>query len=186
MRHVTLTPTQRFILDFAPLALFFLAYRFGGLMAATATLMAATFASIAISYLSERRVAPAPLLSALLIGIFGGLTLVLDDPLFIKMKPTLLNTLFALVLLVGAYGFRRGLLKPLLEMALHMTDEGWRILSQRWGYFFLFLAVLNEVIWRSFSTDFWVSFKVFGMFTLTLAFAASQYPLMKRHELAGD
>ena len=109
----------------------------------------------------------------------------LDDPLFIKMKPTLLNTLFALVLLVGAYGFRRGLLKPLLEMALHMTDEGWRILSLRWGYFFLFLAVLNEVIWRSFSTDFWVSFKVFGMFTLTLAFAASQYTLMKRHEI-GD
>jgi intracellular septation protein len=178
----TLTHTQRMALDFAPLAVFFLSYRFGGLMVATLALIAATFLSLALSYFCERRVAPAPLLSALLIGIFGGLTLLLQDPLFIKMKPTILNALFALVLLTGAYGFRRGLLKPLLEMALTLTEEGWRILSLRWGYFFLFLAALNEIIWRNFSTDFWVGFKVFGMLTITLAFAVAQYPLIKRHE----
>ena len=186
MRRRILTHSQRLVLDLAPLAIFFLTYRFGGLMAATLAIVVASLASLMITYLCERRVAPAPLISALLITVFGGLTLVLDDSLFIKMKPTILNTLFALVLLVGAYGFGRGLLKPLLEMALNLSNEGWRILSRRWGFFFLFLALLNEVIWRNFSTDFWVSFKVFGMFTITLIFAACQYRLVKRFTVADD
>jgi intracellular septation protein len=180
MRRRILTHSQRLVLDLAPLAIFFLSYRFAGLMAATLAIILVSLVSLIITYLFERRVAPAPLISALLITIFGGLTLALDDALFIKMKPTILNTLFALVLLVGAYGFGRGLLKPLLEMALNLNDEGWRILSRRWGFFFLFLAFLNEVIWRNFSTDFWVSFKVFGMFTITLVFAVCQYRLVKQ------
>jgi intracellular septation protein len=186
MRRRILTHSQRLVLDLAPLAIFFLTYRFGGLMAATLAIIVTSLVSLSITYLCERRVAPAPLISALLITVFGGLTLALDDALFIKMKPTILNTLFALVLLMGAYGFGRGLLKPLLEMALNLSDEGWRILSLRWGFFFLFLAVLNELIWRNFSTDFWVSFKVFGMFTITLIFAACQYRLVKRFAVADD
>ena len=179
-----LSPNQRLLLDLAPLAAFFIAYRMGGLIWATGILVAATMLSLAITYLFEKRIAMAPLISGALVAVFGGLTIALNDELFIKMKPTLINSLFALVLLVGAYVFKRGMLKYILQMAFSITDEGWRVLSVRWGYFFLFLAVLNEIIWRNFSTDFWVSFKVFGMFTLTIAFAVSQFRLVKRYEVA--
>ncbi|MBN8544194.1 MAG: septation protein A [Alphaproteobacteria bacterium] len=182
----SLTASQRFILDLGPLAVFFIGYRFGDLMLATASLIFATLLSLAITYLVEKRVALAPLVSGSMVAVFGGLTLLLNDPLFIKMKPTLVNCLFALVLLVGAYGFKRGLLKYLLEMAFSITDEGWRVLSARWGFFFLFLALLNEMIWRNFSTDFWVSFKVFGMFTITILFAASQYKLVQRYAVKAE
>lgn len=186
MQPRSLTASQRFMLDLGPLAVFFLAYRLGDLMLATAALIMTTLMSLAITYLVERRVALAPLVSGTMVALFGGLTLLLNDELFIKMKPTLVNCLFAVVLLVGAYGFKRGLLKYLLEMAFQITDEGWRVLSARWGFFFLFLAALNEIIWRNFSTDFWVNFKVFGMFTITILFAASQYNLVKRYAASGD
>lgn len=177
-----LSPQQRLVLDLAPLGAFFIAYRMGGLIWATAILVVLTLVSLAITYAVERRIAMAPLASGALVAIFGGLTIALNDELFIKMKPTLINSLFALILLTGAYLFKRGLLKYLLQMAISLSDEGWRILSLRWGYFFLFLALLNEVIWRNSSTDFWVSFKVFGMFTLTLLFAASQWRLIQRYK----
>jgi intracellular septation protein len=182
MHHNTLSASQRLILDLAPLAAFFIAYRLYDLIWATGALIAATLISLAITYLREKRVAMAPLISGTLVAVFGGMTILLNDELFIKMKPTLVNSLFALVLLVGVYGFKRGLLKPLLQMAFTITDEGWRVLSLRWGYFFVFLAALNEIIWRNFSTDFWVSFKVFGMFTITILFAASQYRVLQRYK----
>lgn len=178
-----LPANAKLILDFAPLAAFFIAYKVSGVMAATAVLIAATVLALAIIYAVERKIAPAPLITGIVVALFGGLTLVLKDDAFIKLKPTFINLIFAGILLVGAYGFKRGLLKHILDVAIQMTDEGWMKLSKRWGFFFLFLAVLNEVIWRNFSTEFWVNFKVFGMFTLTIAFAMSQFRLIKRHSV---
>ncbi len=172
-------------LDFAPLAVFFIGYKLFGLMAATGLLVVATIASLAITYGVERKIAMAPLISGVLVAALGGLTILLDDERFIKIKPTLVNMGFALTLLIGVYGFRRGLLRHLLGMAFHLTDEGWMLLSRRWGFFFLFLAALNESIWRNFPTEFWVNFKVFGMFTLTVAFALSQSRMIEKYSAAG-
>ena len=172
---------KRTLLDLMPLAAFFIGYRLGDLMLATALIMGATLISLSIIYIVERKVALNPLISGVLVGIFGGFTLALNDELFIKMKPTIINCLFAAVLLGGVYLFKKGLLRHLLEMAMELKDEGWIKLSARWGFFFLFLAALNEVIWRNFSTDFWVNFKVFGMLTCTLLFTAAQIPLIKRY-----
>lgn len=171
----------KFWIDLAPLAAFFIGYRFGDLMLATALIIATTLACLTISYIIERKIALSPLISGILVAVFGGLTLALNDEYFIKIKPTIINLLFAVVLIGGVVIFKRGLLKFLLEAAFSLTDEGWRVLSLRWGMFFVFLAILNEIIWRNFSTDFWVSFKVFGMLTCTIAFTLSQIPLMKRY-----
>ena len=179
--HRSLSPTTRAILDFAPLAVFFLGYKLWGVMGATTLLVAATLVSLAVTYAVERKIAMAPLVSGLLVAGLGGLTILLKDERFIKIKPTLVNLGFALTLLIGAYGFRKGLLKHLLGVAFQLNDVGWIVLSRRWGYFFLFLAVLNECIWRNFSTEFWVNFKVFGMFTLTIIFALSQARLIEKY-----
>lgn len=170
----------RFFLDFSPLLGFFLAYRFAGLLAATAVLIVCTLVSLGVTYVQEKRIAAMPLISGIAVTLFGGLTLLLQDEYFIKIKPTLVNLLFASILLGGLY-FRKSMFKYVLGHAFQLTDEGWRRLSCRWGFFFVFLAVLNEVIWRNFSTDFWVNFKVFGMFTLTLVFTFAQLPLIKRY-----
>lgn len=174
-------PTVKFLLDIAPLGAFFVGYQLGDLFVATALIMVATAFSVAVSYLIERKLPLNPMLSGGLVMVFGGLTLALNDELFIKMKPTIVNLLFATILLVGVWGFKRGLLRYLLEMAFQLPDAAWRTLSRRWGLFFIFLAALNEVIWRFFSTDFWVNFKVFGMLTLTIAFTLAQIPFLKRH-----
>jgi intracellular septation protein len=170
----------RFALDMGPLLVFFLAYRFAGLMAATASLIAFTAISLAITYALEKRISPMPLVSGVAVAIFGGMTLWLNNDLFIKMKPTLVNLLFASILLGGVF-FKRPMLKYVLQSAVPLREEAWFILSKRWGLFFIFLAALNEVIWRNFSTDFWVNFKVFGMFSCTMLFMLSQVPLMKKH-----
>jgi len=170
----------RLALDFGPLFVFFLAYKAAGVLAATAALIACTLLSLAITYGKERRIAIMPLVSGVLVTILGGLTLFLHDDTFIKIKPTLVNLLFASVLLGGVV-IGRPVLKYLLDDALQMTDVGWRKLSLRWGIFFLFLAALNEIVWRHTSTDFWVNFKVFGMFGLSMLFTFSQIPLIKRY-----
>ena len=177
-----LSPSAKLALDFAPLLVFFVAFRLSGVMAATLALIAATLLSIGIVYVCEKKIALAPLISGVLVTVLGGLSVLLNDEIFIKMKPTLVNLLFALVLLTGAVIFKRGLLKHVLDIAFQLTDEGWRILSRRWGMFFLFLAGLNEFIWRSFSTSFWVDFKVFGMFSLTILFVLSQIPLVEKYK----
>lgn len=171
----------RLLLDMAPLAAFFIGYKFADLMTATLLIMVATAISLIVTYVLERKIAISPLISGVLVAVFGGLTLWLNDEQFIKLKPTIINLLLASVLLVGCYVFRRGMLKALLGMAISLTDEGWLKLSARWGWFFVFLAALNEIVWRSFSTDFWVSFKVFGMLSCTLAFTFCQIPLMKHY-----
>lgn len=174
---------MRLLLDIVPLAIFFIAYQMGGLMAATASLIVATGVSLAVTYLLYKKVALNPLISGLVVALFGGLTLALQDDVFIKMKPTLVNTLFAVILL-GGLAFGKSLLRYLLEVAIQLTDEGWRKLTFRWGIFFLFLAGVNEYIWRNYDEAFWVNFKVFGMLPLTMVFMLSQLPLIQKHMIA--
>jgi intracellular septation protein len=170
--------------DYGPLAIFFAAYVIEGLMAATAALIVATVLVLGLSMGLQRTVPKLPLITAGIVALFGGLTLALDDPAFIKMKPTIVQAIFALVLL-GGLAFGRALLKPVLGMAMPwtITDRGWRQLTLRWGVFFAAMAVLNEVVWRTQTTDFWVSFKVFGLLGLTLVFAMAQMPLMTREKV---
>lgn len=176
-----MNPTLKFFLDMAPLGAFFLGFKLGDLYLATALIMATTLIALAVHWFVERKLALNPLLTGGLVMVFGGLTLLLKDDTFIKMKPTIINLLFAVTLMAGALIWKKGLLSYLLEMAFHLSDEAWRVLSLRWGFFFLFLAVLNEMIWRSFSTEFWVNFKVFGMLTCTIVFSISQYGFIKKH-----
>ena len=176
-----LHPVVKLGLDFAPLLVFFVAFRLGGVMEATLALMVATVVSIAIIYLFERKVTLAPLISGVLVTVLGGLSIALNNEQFIKLKPTLVNLVFSATLLIGVYGFRKGLLRYILDIAFRLTEDGWIILSRRWGFFFAFLAGLNEFVWRNYPTDFWVNFKVFGMFTLTVIFAAAQVRLVSRY-----
>lgn len=176
-----LRPAHKNLLDLAPVMLFMAAWFIAGdMMLATALLMGATFVSLAVFYAVERRIALMPLVTGVMVGIFGGLTLFLHDELFIKVKPTIVNLIFATILLAG-WKWERHLLKYLLESAFKLDDAGWRGLSLRWGLFFVFLAAVNEVVWRNFSTDFWVSFKLFGMLTLNIAFWVVHVPYLQRH-----
>lgn len=174
-----MSSTLRFLVDFGPLAAFFAVYKLYGLMAATAVLIAATTLALSVGYLKERKIAILPMITGVLVLVFGGLTLWLQDEYFIKIKPTIINLLFAIVLLGGCW-FKKPLLKYVLGYALDMTERGWMLLSFRWGMFFMFLAGLNEYVWRTQPTDFWVSFKVFGMLSCTIIFTLLQLPLMKR------
>lgn len=171
--------------DYGPLAVFLLVYIKAGLLAATGALIAATAVSVAVALWAERRVPWMPLTTAVVVGIFGGLTLWSGDDIFIKMKPTIVQALFAVVLL-GGLAFGRPLLKPLLGAAWPMDDAGWRRLSLRFALFFVVMAALNEAVWRTQSTDVWVTFKVFGLMGLTLLFSIAQAPLMMRHRLAEE
>ena len=171
--------------EYGPLAAFFVAYVGYGLMPATGVLLVTTAVALVLSLAFERRLPWMPLITAVLVGIFGGLTLWFEDETFIKMKPTVVQAMFSAVLL-GGLAFGRPLLKFLLGAAWPMDDTGWRRLTFRYGVFFAAMAVLNEVVWRTQSTDVWVTFKVFGLLGLTLVFALSQAPLMARHHLAED
>lgn len=178
-----MSPGMRFLLDLGPIALFFLLFQTHGLMIATGALIGATLLSLGISWAKTKRLPLGPLISATVIGLFGGLTLALNDETFIKLKPTIVSGIFACILLGGAYGLRKGLLRHVLEMAFTLSEEGWRILSARWGYFFLLLAVVNELVWRNTSTELWVQFKTFGLMGLTILFTFTQMPLIRRHQL---
>ena len=171
--------------DYGPLAVFLLVYIKAGLLAATGALIAATAVSVAVALWAERRMPWMPFTTAVVVGIFGGLTLWSGDDIFIKMKPTIVQALFAATLL-GGLAFGRPLLKPLLGAAWPMDDAGWRRLSLRFALFFVVMAALNEAVWRTQSTDVWVTFKVFGLMGLTLLFSIAQAPLMMRHRLAEE
>jgi intracellular septation protein len=178
-------PWLRPAADYGPIAVFFVAYLLSDLLWATGALMAATAVALAMSLTIARRVPLMPLITAGVVVVFGGLTLILQDDTFIKMKPTIVQILFAAILL-GGLAFGRPLLKPLMGTAWSMDDAGWRKLTFRFGLFFLAMAGLNEAVWRTQSTDVWVSFKVFGLLGLTLVFAFAQTPLMRRHHLATE
>lgn len=178
-----MNPLLRLVIEAGPLVVFFVANAQKGIFWATGTFMAATVVALAVNYALERRLPTMPLVSGAFVMVFGGLTLYLADELFIKLKPTIVNTLFAAVLF-GGLATGRSLMKPLFGAAFQFTDEGWRSLTARWAGFFVLLAVLNEAVWRNFSTEFWVSFKLFGIMPLTFAFALAQVPFITRHQLA--
>ncbi len=156
-----------------------------GLFEATGAFMAVTVVALFAGWFLERRLPTMPLVSGFFVFVFGGLTLVLADETFIKLKPTLVNGLFAVILL-GGLAFKRPLLKPLFGSAFQLNDAGWRTLTLRWGVFFILLAILNEIVWRNFSTDFWIAFKLFGVLPLTIVFAGSQTPLILRQQTKAD
>jgi len=170
----------KFALDLGPLVLFFLANARWDIFAATGVFMAAVVVSLAVTYALIRKIAMMPLVSAVVVMVFGGMTIWLQNEIFIKLKPTIVYALFAAVLL-GGLVFGRPLLAPVLDSVFHLTEEGWRKLTLRWGIFFVVMAVLNETVWRSVSTDAWVAFKTFGFLPLTVVFALAQAPLIARH-----
>jgi intracellular septation protein len=175
-----LNPGLKLALDIGPLVLFFVANARFGIFAATAAFMAAVLIALGITYYLTRHVAIMPVVTAVVVLVFGGLTLVLHDEVFIKLKPTIIYVLFGGVLLGGLI-FNKPFLGIVLDSVFKLTDEGWRKLTWRWVWFFFALAVLNEIVWRTQSTDFWVNFKVFAVLPITLLFGAAQYPLLMKY-----
>jgi intracellular septation protein len=196
-----LSPGLKLALDLGPLILFFVANTrpalfapllapvlpaellngpHAGIFTATAVFIPTVLIALAIGYAKTRHLATMPLVTAIVVVVFGGATLVLQDELFIKLKPTIIYVLFGAVLL-GGLAFGKSLLGMVFDSVFNLTEEGWRKLTLRWALFFLALAVLNEVVWRTQSTDFWVAFKVFGVVPLTFVFAALQYPLLTKY-----
>jgi intracellular septation protein len=184
-RSLETNPAVKLLIDLGPLLVFFLVYYRGGIYWATGALMVATLVALAASRILLGRFAIAPAATAGLVVVFGGLTFWLDDPSFIKMKPTMINLLFAGILGVGLCR-GRPLLKVFMGEALRLTDAGWHKMTVRWVGFFLAMAVLNEIVWRNFSEAAWVNFKVFGILPLTFLFAMAQVGLIKRHEAKAD
>jgi intracellular septation protein len=178
--HRQLSPLLKLAFELGPLALFFFANGRYGIFVATEVFMVAVVASLAANWLMARRLAIMPLVSGVVVLVFGTLTVVLQDDLFIKLKPTIINVLFG-TLLLGGLAFGKQLLALVFDGVVSLTEEGWKKLTVRWAVFFFALAILNEVVWRTQTTDFWVSFKVFGILPITLVFSAMQYPLMMRY-----
>lgn len=176
-----INPMLKLALELGPLVVFFVANARLGIFGGTAAFMAAVLAAMAVSYALTRHVPLMALISAVVVLVFGGLTLVLHDELFIKLKPTIIYTLFGVILL-GGLAAGRPLLAVVFDQMFNLTVEGWRKLTLRWGLFFLAMAVLNEAVWRTQTTDVWVTFKAFGVLPLTFLFGALQYPLLTRHD----
>jgi intracellular septation protein len=183
-RDVT-NPWLKVATDFGPLLIFFGAYFRADIYTATAAFMIATVIGLAIQWIVARKLSPMPAFTAIVVFVLGGLTLLLQSPTFIYIKPTITNAVFAATLLI-CLAFNKLVWKYLFGEAFSLDDQGWRKLQFRWALFFAFLAVLNEVMWRGFSEEVWVTFKVWGVFPLTIAFALSQYPVLKGHSLEGS
>ena len=170
----------KLLIEMGPLVCFFIANWKAGIFWGTGIFMVATAVALTASWVMTRKIAMVPLVSAIFVALFGALTLWLHSDLFIKVKVTLINALFGAVLL-GGVAFGRSYLKLIMGEAVKLTEEAWRTLSIRWGVFFFAMAALNEAVWRSFSTDAWVNFKVFGLLPLTLVFALANAPFMSKH-----
>lgn len=193
----TVSPLLKFALELGPLMVFFFANSRGEWLAstfpvlgelgkpifiATGLFMAATAIALTVSWILTRTLPIMPVISGIVVLVFGALTLWLQNDTFIKMKPTIVNTLFGAILLGGLL-FGKSLLGYVFHAAFRLDEAGWRKMTIRWGVFFLVLAVLNEVVWRNFSTDFWVAFKVWGTMPITIAFTLAQMPLIMKHSL---
>src|SRR5690242_7197391 len=176
-------PFLKLTLELGPLILFFVANSRWGIFIATGVFMVAVVAALAASYRLLHRVPIMTVVSAVVVIVFGGLTLVLQNDVFIKVKPTIIYVLFCAVLF-GGLAMGKPLLAMVFDSVFDLTPEGWRKLTWRWALFFLVLAALNEIVWRTQTTDAWVSFKVFGVVPLTFLFMASQYPLLTRYAKA--
>jgi intracellular septation protein len=188
-------PLLKLGLEFGPLAIFFFANSYGDrwfgvatdqrIFVATGVFMVASLISLALSKILLNHLPRMAVINAVVVTVFGGLTLALNDELFIKLKPTIVNSLFGCVLL-GGLAMGRPLLPYVLDSVMSLTDEGWKKLTFRWGLFFFVLAAINEIVWRNFSTDFWVGFKVWGIMPITIAFALSQTPLILKYEVKDE
>ncbi|MEC7488596.1 MAG: septation protein A [Pseudomonadota bacterium] len=168
--------------DYGPIVIFFVAYKGWDLYTATAAIIVATGLVLIMSLAINGRVPLMPVITALVVGTFGGLTLIFNDATFIKMKPTIVQALFAAILFGGLL-FGKPLLKKVMGSAWQMKEAGWRILTRNFGIFFLVMAGINEVVWRTQTEDFWVNFKVFGIIGLTLLFSVAQIPILTRHKI---
>ena len=175
----------KFITDFGPLIIFFSFYYKSGknLQIAIPPLVIATIISIIIVWILEKKIPFVPLLGGILITFFGGLTIYFDNPVFIYMKPTIINIIFAIALFFGKYFTNEPILKKILGKTMPLNNEGWNKLNLRWIFFFIFLAILNEFVWRTQSEEFWVNFKVWGMLPITIIFTAFQIPLINKYKI---
>ena len=179
------SPIIKFLADFGPLLIFFIIYfnNDQDLKIAIPPFIIATLISLAIIYLLEKKVSMVALVSGILITFFGGLTIYFNNKIFFYMKPTIINVLFAGILFFGKYFTQKNLLKIFFQNALNLKEEGWKKLNYRWICFFIFVAVINEVVWRTQSEAFWVNFKVWGLLPISFIFAASQVPLINKYKI---
>ena len=175
---------MKFITDFGPLLIFFTIYYKSGnnLIVAIPPLTIATVIAVAIVYFIEKKIPYVPLIGGVIITLFGGLTLYFNNPVFIFIKPTIINILFGLALIFGRYFTNEPVLKKLMGKSIALTDEGWEILNKRWIFFFFALAILNEIVWRTQSEEFWVNFKVWGLLPITFIFTAFQIGLINKYK----
>ena len=174
----------KFLTDFGPLLIFFIAYYRGGknLVIAIPPLIVATLLAVIVVYFLEKKIPYIPLVGAILISIFGGLTIFFNNPIFIYLKPTVINILFAIGLLIGKVKFNKNFLKVFFKGSLKLEDIGWNKLMYRWVFFFIFLAIINEIFWRTLSEETWINFKVWGILAITFIFTASQIPLIQKYK----
>ena len=175
----------KFLTDFGPLIIFFYYYYDSGkeLKVAIPPFIIATIISLGVVWFLEKKIPKVPLLGGVLITFFGGLTIYFDNPIFIYIKPTIINILFGLALIFGKYFTNEPVLKKLMGKSVALTDQGWKILNKRWIYFFFGLAILNEIVWRTQTEEFWVNFKVWGMLPITIVFTGFQIPLINKHKI---
>ncbi len=174
----------KFITDFGPLLIFFVIYYNSGknLRVAIPPLIIATIVAVIIVWFIEKKIPYIPLLGGILISFFGGLTIYFNNPVFIYMKPTIINLLFAIALFFGKFFSNEPILKKILGKSIKLYDEGWKILNIRWMYFFIFLAIINELVWRTQSEEFWVNFKVWGLMPITFVFAIFQVNILNKYK----
>ena len=174
----------KFLTDFGPLLIFFIVYYRGGknLVIAIPPLIVATLLAVIVVYFLEKKIPYIPLVGAILISIFGGLTIFFNNPIFIYLKPTVINILFAIGLLIGKVKFNKNFLKVFFKGSLKLEDIGWNKLMYRWVFFFIFLAIINEIIWRTQSEETLINFKVWGILAITFIFTASQIPLIQKYK----
>ena len=175
----------KFITDFGPLLIFFVVYSKSGKNLSTAIppLIIATIIAVLISYVVEQKIPYIPLIGGIIISVFGGLTLYFNNPVFLYVKPTIINVVFGIVLTFEKLFTQEPILKKMLGKTLSLSDEGWKALTIRWIFFFFALALLNECVWRTQTEEFWVNFKVWGILPLTLVFTASQMFLINKHKI---
>ena len=175
----------KFLTDFGPLLIFFFYYYNNDkdLKVAIPPFIIATIIALIIVWLLEKKIPMIPLLGGILISVFGGLTIYFNNPVFIYVKPTIINILFGFVLLFGKYFTKEPLLKKIMGKSVALSDQGWKLLNNRWVFFFFSLAILNELVWRTQSEEFWVNFKVWGILPLTFIFTAFQVPLISKHKI---
>ena len=178
-------PLVKFISEYGPLIVFFLIYYKSGkdLKVAIPPFIVATLISLVFVWFFEKKIPVIPLLGGIFITFFGGLTIYFDNPIFIYVKPTIINLLFGSALLFGKYFSKEPILKKILGKSFLLTDEGWKILNTRWMYFFFFLALLNEIVWRTQTEEFWVNFKVWGLLPITFAFTIFQVGIINKHKI---